>query len=96
MARRLVDLFEEDRSRIQKTGRQAGSLVRIHEALKQRPLCTLADTSKRADLSFPAAASAMESLVASGIAREITGRKLNRIFVYDKYLAALSEGTEPI
>jgi hypothetical protein len=38
----------------------------------------------------------MESLVASGIARELTGKKRNRIFVYDKYLAALSEGTEPL
>ena len=92
-ARQLLDLFDRDQIRIQKMGRQAGSLLRVHEAFKQRPLCTIADAAKRADLSFPAAAAAMESLVRSGVARELTGRKRNRIFVYDKFFAALSEGT---
>ncbi len=92
-ARRLIDLFDKDQIRIQKTGRQAGSLLRVHEALKQRPLCTVAETAKRAGLSFPTAASALESLVVSGIVRELTGKKRNRIFVYDKFLAVLNEGT---
>jgi Fic family protein len=92
-ARRIIDLFDKDQIRIQKTGRQAGSLLRVHEALKQRPLCTVAETAKRAGLSFPTAASALESLVVSGIVRELTGKKRNRIFVYDKFLAVLNEGT---
>ncbi len=33
---------------------------------------------------------------ALGIAREITGKKRNRIFAYDRYLTILSEGTEPL
>lgn len=32
--------------------------------------------------------------VDTGIARELTGRKRNRIFAYDQYLALLTEGTE--
>ena len=36
----------------------------------------------------------MELLSALGIAREITGKRRNRLFVYDRYLAILSEGTE--
>ncbi|MCY4544304.1 MAG: hypothetical protein OXD39_03605 [Gemmatimonadetes bacterium] len=28
------------------------------------------------------------------IAREITGRRRNRLYVYDRYLAILNEGTE--
>ena len=95
-ARRLVDLFEVDRARIQKTGRKAGSLLRVHEALKQRPLSTLADAAKRSGLSFPAAGSAMDMLIEMRVARELTGKRRNRVFVYDEYLAALSEGTEPI
>jgi hypothetical protein len=31
-----------------------------------------------------------------GMLREITGRQRHRLFVYDAYLAILSEGTEPI
>jgi hypothetical protein len=38
----------------------------------------------------------MESLVEMGIARELTGKKRNRVFIYNEYLAILSEGTETI
>lgn len=36
----------------------------------------------------------MDVLVELGIARELTGKQRNRLFVYDQYLAALNEGTE--
>ncbi len=36
----------------------------------------------------------MDLLVQLGIARELTGKRRNRLFVYDRYLAILSEGTE--
>ena len=38
----------------------------------------------------------MEALVALGIARELTGQKRHRLFAYDRYLAILNEGTEPL
>jgi len=38
----------------------------------------------------------MELLVEKGIAREITGKRRDRLFVYDKYLAILDEGTEAV
>ena len=94
-AGRLVGLFESDRARIKKCGRQAGSIMRVHESLKQRPLSTLSEAATRSGLSFPAAASAMEALLTLGLARELTGKKRNRVFIYTEYLAALSEGTEP-
>ncbi len=95
-ARRLVHLFESDRVRIQNSGRKSGSLLRVHEALKQRPLSTVSEAASRSGLSFPATGSSMESLVEMGLVRELTGKKRNRVFIYDEYLAALSEGTEPI
>ena len=93
-ARRLVALFGEDRVRIWTLGRRAGSALRVHDALKARPLARLQDVARRAELSFPAAAAGMALLTGLGIAREITGRKRNRVFAYDRYLALLSEGTE--
>jgi Fic family protein len=93
-ARRLVALFEEDRTRVQGQGRRAGSALRVHEALKARPLITLQEAARRADLSFPATSAGMDVLVELGVARELTGRKRNRVFVYDRYLALLGEGTE--
>jgi Fic family protein len=89
----LARLFEEDRVRIQATGRRAGSALRIHEAFKARPLVTLTEVVSRSGLSFPAASSAMDELVTMGIATELTGKKRNRVFAYERYLATLGAGT---
>jgi len=95
-ARRLVALFEEDRRRVQATGRIAATTRRVFGALCQRPLVTLNHVRERTGLSFPSAAKGMNALVALGIARELTGQRRNRIFAYDRYLSILSEGTEPL
>jgi Fic family protein len=93
-AQRLVALFREDRERIVPTGRRAGSVLRVHDALKARPLASMQEVCSRSGLSFPAAGSAMALLVELGIARELTGKRRNRVFAYDRYLSILSEGTE--
>lgn len=93
-AQRLAATFQEDRSRIEPMGRRAGSALRVHEAVKARPIRSLPAVCEATGLSFPAAASGMEPLEGLGIAREMTGKRRNRLFVYDRYLAILSEGTE--
>jgi Fic family protein len=52
-AQRLFSLFREDRERVQGTGRGAGSTLRVHDVLRERPLATLAEITKRTNLSFP-------------------------------------------
>jgi hypothetical protein len=81
------------RERIRAQGRRAGSALRVHEVLTARPLASIPKLSSRTSLSFPAAAAGIELLVTIGIARELTGKRRNRIFVYDRYLAILNEGT---
>jgi Fic family protein len=93
-ARRLVSLFNEDRSRLQGLGRQAGSVLRLYDAMKQRPISTIDDSSKRTGLSFPSTASSMQALLENGMVREITGKKRNRVYVYQRYLSILNEGTQ--
>jgi Fic family protein len=93
-ADRIVTLFRDDRERIARTGRRAGSALRVHDALKPRPLASVQDVAERSGLSFPAAASAIDLLADLGMVSERTGRRRNRIFAYDRYLAMLSEGTE--
>ena len=91
---RLTTMFQHDRGRIETTGRRAGSAIRVHDALKTRPILTLNIISASTKLSFPAASSAMDMLVEMGIARELTGKRRNRLFVYEQYLSVLNEGTE--
>lgn len=93
-AERLGTLFREDRDHIVGMGRRAGSALRVHDALKARPLASVQDVSARSGLSFPAVAASIDLLADLGIVRERTGRRRNRIFAYDRYLAILSEGTE--
>jgi hypothetical protein len=47
-------------------------------------------------MSFPTAGKAMQNLVSAGIARELTGQRRNRVFIYDAYLGVLNEGGQPL
>jgi Fic family protein len=93
-AQRLTAMFGDDRRQIESQGRRAGSAIRVHDALKARPILSLPDISRTTGLSFPAASSSMSLLTELGIARELTGKRRDRLFVYDGYLALLNEGTE--
>jgi Fic family protein len=92
-AQRLTKMFQEDQDRINDCGRRAASALRVHEAIKARPILPLGDICSTTKLSFPAASAAMDLLMEVGIAREMTGRRRNRLFVYDRYLSILAEGT---
>jgi len=92
-ARRLVEVFAADRELIQGQGRRAGSALRVWEALTSRPVLTLPRAAQRTGLSFPGASDGMKLLGELGIVRELTGKKRNRAYAYDRYLALLAEGT---
>ena len=94
-AQRLSLMFQDDHDRIEAAGsRKTGSALRVHDALKAQPILSLPVARRDTKLSFQTAASAMELLVKHGIAREITGKRRDRLFVYDQYLSILNEGTE--
>ena len=95
-SRRIDRMFRSDRERIQSAGRRSGSALRVHEALKERPVRSIQGVADQTSLSFPTVASAMSLLTELGISREITGRRWDRLFVYDEYLNILNEGTEAI
>lgn len=95
-AQRLAAMFKEDTVRVQSTGRAGSSPLLVFNALCERPITTINDLRKRTDLSFPTATRAVSKLMELGIAKEITGGRRNRVFSYDRYLAVLNEGAEPI
>ena len=95
-ARRLVDLFEADTRRTAQSGRAAANALRVLAALRERPVLTLSHLCREHQMSFPTAGKAMQNLVSIGIARELTGQRRNRVFVYDAYLGILNEGGQPL
>jgi Fic family protein len=93
---RLIKLFKQDAHCIQERGRAAATVLRVYDALRERPAITLNDVCRRTGVSFPTATKGMNTLLQLSIARELTGQRRNRVFVYDRYLSILSEGTEPL
>ena len=91
---RLTERFAADRERIATEGRRAGSALRVHEVLQERPILSIPETCRRTGLSFPAASAALRLLERAGLVREITGFRRNRAYVYSEYLKILNEGVE--
>ena len=95
-AGQLLDLFDEDVSRIQQQGRTASSALRVHRALQERPIVSLQEAGSRAGLASTATTTGMRVMEGLGIVREITGRERDRRYAYQQYIEILSEGTEPL
>jgi Fic family protein len=95
-ATRIVDLFKHDRDRIIAGSERAGSALRIHDLMQQNPFVTSNQLVERTGLSSPTVNAALADLERLGIVEEVTGRRRGRVFGYRRYLAILSEGTDPL
>jgi Fic family protein len=95
-AKRLVNLFEKDRQKIQPIGKLAGSALRVHHAMQQKPLLPIAKVSEMTGLTVPTVTSCLLTLEKLGIVRELTGLRRRRLFGYDEYIKILNEGTETL
>lgn len=95
-ATRIVDLFKEDRERITNESDRAGSALRIHDLFQQNPFLTSNQLVQKTGLSAPTVNAALADLEKMSIVEEVTGRKRGRVFSYQRYLAILSEGTDPL
>ena len=94
-AQKLWALFDEDRRRIQEQGKIAGTALRVHDLLQQRPILSIAAACKALELTHPAVNKSLRKLEEMNVVREITGRQRNRLYVYESYMNILNEGLEP-
>ena len=92
----ILKLFDEDRAKVEDLGRKAGSAHRLLELLRRHPITTIPNATGQLNLSAPTARKAMEALADLGIVREITGKQRDRIYIYDRYVSILDEGTQPL
>jgi len=94
-AQKLWVLFDRDRRRIQEQGKIAGTALRVHDLLQQRPIISITAACKALDLTHPAVNKSLRKLEEMNIVREITGRQRNRLYLYESYMNILNEGLEP-
>ena len=95
-AREILNLFENDRRRIEGLGRPAASALRVHQLLQQKPIIAIPDTAHRLGISAPTVSKSIQHLEQLSLLREITGKQRGRLFVYHAYLGILNRGTEPL
>ena len=94
--KRILALMAKDRARIEAIGRSAASTQKVYNHLLKKPYLSLTKAAKELKLSVPTMTNAAMKLVDLGIVKELTGQARNRIFAYTKYLAILTEGTDPL
>lgn len=92
---RLDNMAKKDRETLQSLGRAAGSVLRLHHELLQRPITTSRALERATGLSHVTVNKSLDHLCQMGIVTELTGHKRNRVFSYQLYIAILNEGTEP-
>ena len=71
-------------------------MLRVFEHMQRNPIVSIPGAAEKIGISAPTVAKSLEHMQQLAMLREITGRQRHRLFVYDAYLAILSEGTEPI
>ena len=92
-AKKLLLMTDEDRKRIQSLGRAAGSALRVHHALLQRPVLTIPRIQEMTSLQPNTVMSSLKHLMKLGLVNEITGKRRDRVFGYSTYIMLLNEGT---
>lgn len=93
-AQTLYALTSQDRHRL--LGHSAATVpaVRLLDLLPSHPMVTLPLAIKLLDVSKPTAIKALDALQQTGILRETTGKKRDRVYAYHKYLQVLTTDTE--
>jgi Fic family protein len=93
-AKQLMQVAEEDRKKIRSIGRMAGSALRVHHALLQKPVISIPKACQLSGLWTTTVTMVMKRFEKMGIVKEITGARRNRLYSYVDYMKILNKGTE--
>jgi len=92
----ILELFQNDQHHIERLGRSVGTTLRVFKLLQTRPLINIAQAAKELHISIPTVTSALHRLQELGIVREITSKRRDKLYSYEKCIQLLNEGTEII
>lgn len=84
-ARAIILLREKHRQEVNQKLRQTINGYKLLEFLFQNPVISVKSVTKNLNLAFPTANSLIDKFQTIGILSEITGRKRDRLFIYDEY-----------
>jgi Fic family protein len=91
MADSIDRLFRKDKEKIELFGRSAASARLIYRYAQANPLFSIKNAAREMKVSFPTASSAVARMSKAGILRESSGKRRDRLFLYEKYLDILNQ-----
>ena len=89
----IVSLFEKDGKRIKSMNKDTAGVLKTYEFLKKQPVSDTKNTVRATGASIQTVLRSLKTLEEISIAKEITGRRSNKIFIYKDYIDILDEGT---
>ncbi len=91
-AKQLNTLRQEDKTRVNELGRQAGSAAQIIDALFEQPIASVNKLIELTGLTAATVGKVLDALEQQlNIVKEITGQKRNRVFAYTAYIEILNQ-----
>jgi Fic family protein len=92
----LREIFREDGRRIQEQAKSTATSLLIHSYLQAKPVASIGSIAAGVSKTVTTVAATLANLQQLGIVKESTGRRRNRVFVYQRCLDLIGEGTEPL
>ena len=89
-----MDLLASDRQKLTGLGKAAPTAMALLDLLYRRPYVSIAIVARELGISSPAAGKAVKNLAELGILTEVSGKKRDRVFLHESYLAIIREGTD--
>ncbi len=89
----LSKLHDENIAKLPKPKRSVDNVRAIFNYLEEHPIIDIKRTAEALGLSYNTVSLTVKKLQALGILRETTNAARNRVFVYEKYLEILRQGT---
>ncbi|MGB6132896.1 MAG: Fic family protein [Acidobacteriaceae bacterium] len=91
MAGKIDKLFQADKEKIERFGRGAASALLVYRYAQVNPLFSIRNAAREAKVSFPTASAAVTRMTEAGILRESSGKRRDRLFLYERYLDLLNQ-----
>lgn len=88
-AKQMLALFDQHRRAVE----DSPAALKVYAALQRRPITNISQLVKATRLTHPTVTAALARM---SFAKELTGRRRNRVFVYAPYVALLSAGDAPL
>jgi Fic family protein len=92
-ANAIVNVVNDDRTRIESLGRAAPSALAVHRALSQRPILSPNALVGITLLSAATVNKSLAHLESIGVVTELTHRQRDRVFSYRRYVERLTDDT---